>query len=425
MQHAKPKVFRDPVHDTIALDTDTAAGRTLLALVDAREVQRLRHVRQLGLSHLVYHGAEHSRFAHSLGTAWLAGRMLDQVGRWTEVTPRVRLVTLAAALLHDIGHGPFSHAFEAATGAKHEERSVGLILHPQTEVNAVLRAVDDALPAEVAGRLRGDDGAPPFAREIVSSQLDADRMDYLRRDGHATGVRIGSFDFARILEMLDVVDGHLAVHQGAQEAVEGYLLARFHMYKQVYLHKAVRAAERVLEAALRRACSLGRDGRSGAYPGGALGALLDGAPVEPPDFARIDDIDIWAWLKRWETSPDRVLADLAGALVRRCLWKTIELPDGERGDELVDAARSVARVHGYDPEHHVLVDAARDSPYRPYTGLGLTAGSIRLVDRAGHASFIEDRSEVVQMLSRLVHRQRLVCFHPGLRPAFERLGAHG
>lgn len=419
----KPKLFRDPVHDTIAISRTSDAGRLALALIDTREVQRLRRIRQLGLSFLVYPGAEHSRFAHSMGVLWLVWSMLERLAERAGLSDADRLVAIAAGLLHDIGHGPFSHAVEAVTGVHHERWSRGLITSPDAEVHRVLTAFDPSLPERVSACLAHDASGPPLLADLVSSQLDADRLDYILRDGHATGVRIGNYDLARILALLEVADGHLAVHAGAQEAVEGYLLARFHMYKQVYLHKTSRAAERMLEAALRRAHALDRDGyRFASWPAGPLGALIRGEELAPVDFARIDDTHVWVALAAWADEPDRVLADLARGLVMRRLYKPIVLPaaDSARAHELVSAARSQARVKGYEPDYAVLVDTCEDPLYRPFTGVGERRGSIRIVDSAGRAAFIEDRSEVVKMLGQLTLRQHLVCVHPALAPAVTR-----
>jgi HD superfamily phosphohydrolase len=425
MPHAKPRLYRDPVHDTIAFAPDSVEGRMMMALLDAREVQRLRRIRQLALSSLVYHGAEHSRFSHSIGVAWLARRMLDSVARSVDVALDERLVTLAAALLHDVGHGPFSHALETLGGGHHEDRTLALILDPQCEIHGVLAAVGPDLPARVAARIGGTDTAAPWMREIVSSQLDADRLDYILRDGHMTGVQIGRYDLERILAMLDVADdGHLAFHTGGQAAVEGYLLARFHMYQQVYLHKTSRSAERMLVAALARASQLYAEGAAPApWPTGTLGELLAGQDIRPARFAELDDVDVWAALKAFATADDPALSQLSFGLVHRRLWKARVLPsqDDARADELVSAARSIARVKGFDPDHHVLVDESWDSPYRPYTGVEGSRKAIRLIDRDGRRSYLEDRSSLVQMLGGVRHRQRLLCFHPDLRDPLARL----
>ncbi|TNF22367.1 MAG: HD domain-containing protein [Deltaproteobacteria bacterium] len=423
---AKPKLFRDPVHDTIALSRTDPAGRLALALADTREMQRLRRIRQLGLSYLVYPGAEHSRFAHSLGVLWLAWQVSERVAQKVSVSDDDHILAVAAALLHDVGHGPFSHALEAVTGVDHEDWTHAIILDPETEVHRVLTAMDPSLPTRVSAVLAKRGDAAPWVSDLVSSQLDADRLDYILRDGHATGVRIGSYDLARILALLDVVDGHLAVHAGAQEAVEGYLLARFHMYKQVYLHKTSRSAERMLEAALTRAAHLRRGGHAFDYwPPGALGDLIvaeSGKRIATGAFARIDDTHVWVALSAWADGRDKVLADLSRGLCERRLWKPVVLPanDPGRAHELVSAARSVARVKGFDPDYAVLVDECEDPLYKPFTGVGDRRRSIRIVEPGGGTSFIEDRSEVVKMLGQLTLRQRLLCVHPELKPAVER-----
>lgn len=415
----KPKLLRDPVHDIISIDPSEVGGRLILRLLDTPELQRLRRIRQLAMSFMVYHGAEHSRFSHSVGVYWLARRMVQQLRRSVEISSQDQAITLAAALLHDLGHGPFSHAMEGVTGERHEIRTAGLITHPDSKVYQVLNDFDSALPAAVAAFSSGGGGGPAYLQEIVASQLDADRLDYILRDGHATGVQIGRFDLARILALLQVQDGHLAIHKGAEEAVEGYLLARFHMYKQVYLHRTSRAAERMLQVALQRAGVLKKDGMDlGYWPRSPLGDLLLGKKIEHPEFAQIDDTDVSMALKEWCACPDRGLAGLAQGLTHRNLWKVVDLPvDPEAAEEAIDRARNIARRQGFEPEVDVLVDACRDSPYKPFMGGSQGVQSIRVADGHGGSWFIEERSDVVGLMGRLSHEKRNLCVHPDLASA--------
>ena len=415
---AKPKLLRDPVHDIISVDPDEPGGRLVLALIDTPEFQRLRRIRQLALSFLVYHGAEHSRFSHSMGVHWIAGKMLRQLGQSVAVSDEQAVVVRCASLLHDLGHGPFSHAIEGVTGERHEIRTIGLLTHPDSQVARVLAEFDSTLPQAVADVISGKGELPAYLREIVSSQLDADRLDYILRDGHATGVQIGSFDLARILALLQVHDGHLAIHRGAAEAVEGYLLARFHMYKQVYLHPASRAAEKMMKSALLRAGRLRREGRdTGYWPGGPFGQLLKGERLSHPEFATVDDVDVWMAIKAWTSSPDRGLAELASGLNCRRLWKVVDVPaDESQAKEMIAKAREVALKHGFDPDVHVLVDECGDSPYRPFTGAGSSAQSIRVTDGKGDGWFIEERSDLIGLLGTLRHREVNLCVHPAIRP---------
>ncbi len=412
-----PKLFRDPVHNIISLDTHDPCDRVLIGLIGTPEVQRLRHIRQLGLANLVYPGAEHSRFTHSLGVTHLARRIIDQVAG-AGADPAMRLRTLAAALLHDIGHGPFSHAIEKVTQIDHEEIGVALLLDPDSGVHAVLSAVDPTLPAEVAAMIKGE-GPRTFYRDVVSSQLDADRLDYILRDGLATGVKIGVYDLERILTTLEADPHHLLINSRAKEAVEGYLMARFHMYKQIYLHKAVRSAEKMLEAALGRAAALLREAPGSLAPvAPALGGLLRGERVEAAALARLDDADVHVALKAWAAGPDPILAELSGGLVGRRLFKTLALPrDPARAGAIVAAGREVARREGCDPEHHLLVDRAEDTPYRPYEP-GATAGQkpIMLSIEGGQGR-IEDHSDIVHLLGRDRYEVQRICFPERLRPA--------
>lgn len=397
----KPKLFRDPVHNIIAFDIDDGCERMLVELLATPQVQRLRRIRQLGLANLVYPGAEHSRFAHSLGVTHLARRVLDQVCGGAP-KPEIKYATLAAALLHDIGHGPFSHAIEAVTGVHHERVGAALLMDPETPVHQILAEVDAELPAQVAAML-GHEGPRTFYGDIVSSQLDADRLDYILRDGLLTGVKIATYDLERIISTLQAEPGHLLASGRAKEAVEGYLIARFHMFKQVYLHKAVRSAEKMLEAAIARASRLIQAGSDLLLmPSGPLHTLLMGKRVAPVEFATLDDTDIWVVLKAWSRSEDPILAELATGLVDRQLYKTIDVPASDKrgAGGRIDLARSVVQRAGGDPEYHLLVDRAADIPYKPYDPEGTPGQRPIMVDLPDGEARIETHSDIAHLLGR-------------------------
>ena len=412
----KPKLFRDPVHDIIAYRKDTEEDRVLFRLIEAPEMQRLRRIRQLGLTNMVYHGAEHSRFVHSMGVAAFACRMYDQLRPRGPASER--LAVRAAALCHDLGHGPFSHVTERIAGFHHEAITVSLIQTPGTGVHEALASYSPELPERVASFFSKSDGGEPL-RHIVSSQLDADRMDYILRDGLATGVKIGVFDVVRILSMLEIAHGAVCVSFRAVEAVEGYLLARFHMYKQVYLHKASRAAERMLEAAIRRARALDRSGYPFTwFPDGPLARMVRGVLDGPRDIPQLDDMDVWYALKRWCHESDPILRELSGGLVHRRLYKTMPLPDGAEGDARIADARGVAGRIGLDPDYAVLIDSSADTPYTPYIpGSGKPDESIRIALADGSITAIEDVSEVVRLLGQLRFQVRRLVLAPRLMDA--------
>jgi hypothetical protein len=432
----RPKLFRDPVHNIIAFDQNDPVERVLFELVQTRAFQRLRRVRQLGFANLVYHGAEHTRFTHSLGVVHVARLMFDALGdRWGE---EARMEVLAAALLHDTGHGPFSHAIEKVTDVEHEEYTQQLIDDPSTDVHQVLASVDDSLPSRVAAYFGPRDAVPPerqALRDMVSSQLDADRLDYILRDGLATGVKIGVFDFERIKTMLETYRAEgdeegaeadrvrLAVSHRAREAVEGYLMARFHMFKQVYLHGAVRAAEKMLEAVLRRAEALHAQGRTfEELPSEPLRRLLVGERLDSESFVNLDDMDVWTALKAWRRDDDPVLSSLSGGLLDRELYKPIELTgqDPDEVDGFLDRAESMARERGLDPDYAVLLDRAADTPYTPYDPEHGDGGAhIPIITPEGRAVPIERVSDIVHLLGRDTYRILRVCVHPALREDLE------
>jgi HD superfamily phosphohydrolase len=425
----KPKLFRDPVHNIIAFDLNDEVERIMFRLIQTRTFQRLRRIRQLGFANLVYHGAEHSRFVHSLGVAHVARRMLGALD--CGFGDEERLEVMCAALLHDVGHGPFSHAIEKVTRIHHEEYSAQLVSDPESEVAALLSQIDPSLPDRVA-RYFGPRSEFPADKhvllDIVSSQLDADRLDYILRDGLATGVKIGVYDFERILTMLETYQGtgadgstsrRLAVSYRAREAVEGYLMARFHMFKQVYLHKAVRAAEKMLEAVLRRAEQLQREGYTfGANPSPRLSKLLAGKRLTTEEFVSLDDTDVWISLKQWRLESDPILARLSAGLLDRDLYKTIDLSIEDAVDiaRTLDQANEIARQMGLDPEYAVLTDRAYDTPYTPYDPEhGDIGAHIPIIGASGEVLPIEDRSDMVHLLGRDSYKTLRLCVPEELR----------
>jgi HD superfamily phosphohydrolase len=331
--------------------------------------------------------------------------------------PHILLQTLSAALLHDIGHGPFSHAIEKVTGIAHEAISAALLEHPDSEVHRILAAVDPGLPERVADLIHHR-GPRTFYGDIVSGQIDADRLDYILRDGLCTGVKIHMYDFERIVSTLEATPDHLVVSLRAREAVEGYLLARFHMFKQVYLHKAARSAEKMLEAVMSRAAELLReDPHALPVPVGPLRDLLEGRPLEPMEFVELDDADIWVALKAWSRAPDPTLARLCDGLVNRRLYKTALIPDGDAigAGGPIDAAIEAVRAQGGDPRYHLLVDRAGDTPYRPYVPGLAGQRPIMTTDPWGRLGRIEEHSDLIHLLGRDRYEVQRVCFPEDLR----------
>ncbi len=406
------KTFRDPVHDIITWKDAGAVGRLVCALVDTAEMQRLRHIRQLGLASFVYHGAEHSRFAHSVGVSHVARRMCDSL----QVTDELQRATIiGAALLHDVGHAPFSHAMERVFGFDHEDYSARVILDEATEVNRVLRSMDAALPTRIVELL----GSPSsdYRKAIISSQMDADRFDYLLRDSQMTGIKVGRYDLERILLMLRHDADGLLVDVRAFESLEGYLIARYHMYRLVYFHRTVRAAESMLERLFARARVLLESGDGSMVVSGGLGALMRGEEVGVHAYVRLGDYSAWSLIAEWADHSDPVLSRLARGLLDRRVFRSVDRDLSGAGAEAEDDALVAAVMQELSPQERFLfvVDEARDLPYRPYRASQSTSQALRLVDGGGRVFPIEERSEVAVALGNSAYRLRRWCYDSKIR----------
>ena len=243
---SETKVLRDPVHGYIHVDL-----QVVWDCINAREMQRLRRIHQLGGDFQVYHTAEHSRFSHSLGVYEIVRRMVYEIDSIAEsLSEYGKAVVMLAGLLHDIGHGPFSHAFEDISPLKHEEYTVKIILE-DSEIHRILANCDPELPNDVASIIRYEN-PKECLNQIVSGQLDADRMDYLLRDAYFTGTSYGKFDLERILRTIRLKDERIVVKQSGIHSVEDYIMARYHMYWQVYLHPVARSYEALLSIMFQR-----------------------------------------------------------------------------------------------------------------------------------------------------------------------------
>ncbi len=343
----KARVFRDPVHGLIGLEgPDAIIG----ALLDTRALQRLRRVRQMGFASLVYPGAEHSRFGHALGALHVAGRVCQALGLGDEVARDVKV----AALLHDVGHGPYSHAWEEALGGGVSHESWGArIVAEDDELGAALAMVAPDQAARVLA-LFEKRYTPQLARKLVSSQLDVDRMDYLLRDAHFSGVGYSTYDLDWIVHALraepvrggDDPDDLVVDYRRGMHAVEQYLFGRSYMYAQVYYHKTVRAAEWLFMLLMRRYGELAREGREPAGLATAA-AIARGEKVSVAAYLGLDDARVQCALFDWAAgAEDEILRDLAERLSARRLLKTLELPDDPEvparlAPELDAAARAV------------------------------------------------------------------------------------
>lgn len=393
-----PKVFRDPVHVNIELSRTDSWDRLAFELIQTPQVQRLRRVRQLGLASLVYHGAEHSRFVHTLGVAHLAKRLYLASARNSGREPDERelLTVVASAVLHDTGHPPFSHAVEKELGVGHEKATVHLLTSDTEVRRTLLRFGDESFIQAVAGHIDGSTDAVTV--DLISSQLDADRMDYVLRDGYYAGVPNAQFDVERIVQMVQRDEKGICFDRRAQYAIEGYFTARYHLYLQLYFHKTVRASEAMLRAIIRRAGSVAKAGGAMGQINPSLITLLRERRIEASVL--VSDADLWAAFAIWaNSSDDKVLRDLSRRLLDRDLFRAVDFDVKsvpKLYDKLLPAAREIAATAGFDPDYYVLVDTHGDSPYKfaDYDAVE----SVRIVDPAGKSLRLETLSGLVSAL---------------------------
>lgn len=354
---SQPKIFRDPVHGFIELPRDT-----LLAIVDTKEFQRLRRIRQLGVTSLTYHGGDHSRFAHSLGVYHLFCKIverLESIGKCTDLGD-VQAGKFAA-LLHDVGHGPFSHALEGKlTNKKHEEWTLQAITSEESSITRVLKSIDPGLPQRVENIIRGGP-TNVLCHNMIASQFDVDRMDYLLRDALTTGNSIGRFDLDRVLATIDVCRDLLAF--GDQYLAEQFIFARYFAYWQIYYHKTTRGFEKLLQSIWKRARDLNAEGRLDITPQ-TLGPFLNGE-VSLSQYLAVDDQDVIQAVKAWTGSNDEVLRDLSERLLYRRPFRCVETysrPD------ISEIAREVVDEQGFnETDYYVLLDIPSTVPYYYYT----------------------------------------------------------
>ena len=388
----------------------------MMRLIDTPEFQRLRRIKQLGLGLYTYQGAEHSRFTHSLGAFHLMSRVLDRLSEKHSINEHDHTAARAAALLHDVGHGSFSHVMEKVLGLHHEKWTVEAVLSEATEIGRLLHSHSSDLPGKVAAIIEGK-FQPAALAQLVSSQLDVDRMDYLLRDSLMTGAKYGIYDLEWIINALAIDEEHDRIYVAARGlyAVEEYLQARYYMFRQVYFHRTLRSAEAVLRAILRRALRLFEVGGDIWHARGtAFEKVLGCNSLTIAEYLEVDDSDVLFHVKQWQRSSDKILSDLSKRFTARRLFKAIDLdmPEAERADFLLAAEQCVVRA-GYDPEYYFIEDRASDVPYyNYYTAEGAEPKS-RIYVEDGYARprirEITEISEVVRGLQRGYELHR-ICF---------------
>ncbi len=351
------KVLRDPVHNYVVIE-----DLLIWKLIDTVEFQRLRRIHQLGGSFIVYHSAEHSRFSHSLGVYELARKTINEVIGLKEVlSDYEQMAVKCAALLHDVGHGPFSHAFESVTEISHEEYSKNIILG-NSEINRLLSQYHPQLALDVANII-AHKHKRLLLTQIISSQVDVDRMDYLLRDSYFTGVSYGSFDLGRILRTMRLKDDKLVFKASGIHALEDYFMARYQMYWQVYYHPVSRSFEMMLVKWFRAVYYYFKE-----YKDEALSLVPLLAPfvlekfVDIEKYLLLDEQSIIHYFKILsQFSSYNILKDLSYRLLNRKLFEHIPYSY----DNYQRILKKIDEL-GFDKEFYVGLDQLSQRPYIPY-----------------------------------------------------------
>ncbi|HIP31841.1 MAG TPA: HD domain-containing protein [Crocinitomicaceae bacterium] len=335
----KKKIVNDPVYGFI-----TIPHEIIFDVIQHPYFQRLRRIKQLGLTHLVYPGALHTRFSHVIGAMHLMTKAVATIRRkGHEITEEEEKAVLFAILLHDIGHGPFSHALEhdIASGVSHEEISGFFINQLSKEFNGEL---------DLALKIFANEYHKPYLHQLVSSQLDMDRMDYLNRDSFYSGVSEGKIGSDRIIEMIDIKNGNLVLEEKGIYSIEKFIVSRRLMYWQVYMHKTVVAGEFMLIHILRRAKELVQQGATLFGSPALLYFMENNVSKEEfqkeeilAKFALLDDFDILGAIKVWQLSDDKVLSELSQRLINRNLFK-IEVSKSNFSEEKIAKVKEEIKI---------------------------------------------------------------------------------
>ena len=395
------KVLKDPVHSYIHIHYEV-----IWNCLDSKEFQRLRRIRQLGGDFQVYPTAEHSRFSHSLGVYEIVRRMVTEVkSLCVELTEYEKVCVMLAGLLHDVGHGPFSHAFEHITNHSHEEYTAKIILD-NTELNAILRAVSEKLPLDIVSIIQHTH-ENDILNQIVSGQLDADRMDYLLRDSYFTATSYGQFDLERILRTMRVRKTNegrkvIVVKYTGIHSVEDYIMARYQMYWQVYYHPVARSYEAVFIQLFNRLKDIFKVDKDYFEDMKVLIPFLEKSEVSVEEYFKLDENSLLYCCALIQDKEDNIAADLAKRLQNRRLFEYVDY-----NEENLAQIKNMLKENNLDERYYLKIESIEASVYSPYKGRKILIEKLN-----GDIVALEKASTIVESITKGQTKKEGTIFFP-------------
>ena len=398
---SETKVLKDPVHSYIHINYEVVWN-----CLDSKEFQRLRRIRQLGGDFQVYPTAEHSRFSHSLGVYEIVRRVVTEIRSLSvELSEYDKICVMLAGLLHDVGHGPFSHAFEHVTNHSHEDYTAKIILG-ETELNQVLTEVSPRLPEDIVSIIEHNH-PNDILNQIISGQLDADRMDYLLRDSYFSATSYGQFDLERILRTMRVrkIDENkkaLVVKYTGIHSVEDYIMARYQMYWQVYYHPVARSYEAVFIQLFNRLKDIFKDNKEYFSDMKVLIPFLEKNVVSVEEYFKLDENSLLYCCSLIQNKDDEIAADLARRLQNRRLFEYVDY-----SEENLAQIKNMLKEQNLDEKYYLRVENVEASVYSPYKGR-----KILIEQLDGKIVALEKASTIVESITKGETKREGTIFYP-------------
>ena len=398
---SETKVLKDPVHSYIHINYEVVWN-----CLDSKEFQRLRRIRQLGGDFQVYPTADHSRFSHSLGVYEIVRRIVTEIKSLSvELSEYDKICVMLAGLLHDVGHGPFSHAFEHVTNHSHEDYTAKIILG-ETELNQVLTEVSPRLPEDIVSIIEHDH-PNDILNQIISGQLDADRMDYLLRDSYFSATSYGQFDLERILRTMRVrkIDENkkaLVVKYTGIHSVEDYIMARYQMYWQVYYHPVARSYEAVFIQLFNRLKDIFKDNKEYFSDMKVLIPFLEKNVVSVEEYFKLDENSLLYCCSLIQDKDDEIAADLARRLQNRRLFEYVDY-----SEENLAQIKNMLKEQNLDEKYYLRVENVEASVYSPYKGR-----KILIEQLDGKIVALEKASTIVESITKGETKREGTIFYP-------------